>query len=60
ALEGYLLTKQNWLERLLFATASLLLLYPGSVTDICGLVMASVLVVFQIQTHRNKQNNNVM
>ncbi|MGX8682077.1 MAG: TRAP transporter large permease subunit, partial [Spirochaetales bacterium] len=60
ALEGYFLTKQNWIERLLFAAASLLLLYPGSVTDLCGLVLAAALIVFQIQTRRNKQKNNVM
>ena len=54
ALEGYFLTKQHWVERLLFAAAALLLLYPGSVTDICGLALGAALVAVQIRKHSSE------
>ena len=49
ALEGYFMTKLHWAERVLFAAASLLLLFPGVRTDIIGLVMAVALIVVQLR-----------
>lgn len=58
ALEGWFVTKQHLVERILFAAAALLLLYPGTITDIAGLC-ASV-ILFAVQLYRNKKKNNVM
>jgi len=49
SLEGFFLTKEHWAERLLFAAAALLLLFPGVRTDIIGLVMAAALTVVQLR-----------
>ena len=57
-LEGWFLTRQHWVERILFIASALLLLYPGTVTDIIGLCSAAVLIA--VQMHRNKKNNDVM
>ena len=51
ALEGFFVTKQHWAERLLFAVAAILLLFPGIRTDIIGLVMAAALIVVQLRKH---------
>lgn len=57
-LEGWLLTKQHWIERILCIAAGLLLLYPGTVTDIVGLCASVALIVFQVS--RNKRKNAIM
>ncbi len=57
-LEGWFIVKQHWTERILFIASALLLLYPGTVTDIIGLCLSAVLIAVQI--HRNKKNNDVM
>ena len=58
ALEGWFVTRQHWIERILFAASALLLLYPGTVTDIAGICAAAVLIA--VQLYRNKKKNNVM
>lgn len=58
ALEGWFVTRQHWIERILFASAALLLLYPGTITDIVGIGAAVILV--GVQLYRNKKKNNVM
>ena len=57
-LEGWLLAKQYWIERILCIAAGLLLLYPGTVTDIVGLCASVALIVFQVS--RNKRKNAIM
>ena len=57
-LEGWLLAKQHWIERILCIAAGLLLLYPGTVTDIVGLCASVALIVFQVS--RNKRKNAIM
>lgn len=57
-LEGWFITRQHWIERILFIASGLLLLYPGTVTDIIGLGSAAVLIA--VQMHGNKKNNDVM
>ncbi|MBR4940714.1 MAG: TRAP transporter permease [Clostridia bacterium] len=48
ALEGYLLRRMPWYQRLISVVGGLLLIYPGILTDIIGLALAAVVVVFQI------------
>ena len=57
-LEGWLLAKQRWIERILCVAAGLLLLYPGTITDIIGLCASVVLIVVQVS--RNKRENAIM
>ena len=57
-LEGWLLAEQHWIERILCIAAGLLLLYPGTVTDIVGLCASVALIVFQVS--RNKRKNAIM
>ena len=48
ALEGYLLSSMKWYERILSAAGGLLLIYPGIVTDVIGLVLVGSVVLIQI------------
>ncbi len=57
-LEGWLLAKQRCIERILCVAAGLLLLYPGTITDIIGLCASVVLIVVQVS--RNKRENAIM
>jgi len=54
ALEGYLIHNMKWYERIISAVGGLLLIYPGAVTDIIGVAMVAIVVVFQILTVRSK------
>ena len=47
ALEGYVFRKTLVIERILFGAAGLLLIFPETTTDIIGLVVITILVVFQ-------------
>ena len=47
ALNGFLFCAAHPLVRMLFAVGGLLMIYPGHVTDIVGLVCIAALVVFQ-------------
>ena len=61
-LEGWFMIKQHWVERFLFVAAALLLLYPGTVTDIIGLCASAVLIAVQLgrKKHSNNMQNAVM
>ena len=61
-LEGWFVTREHWVERILFIVAALLLLYPGTVTDIVGLCASAVLIAVQLimKKHRNNTQNAVM
>ncbi len=48
ALQGYLLTNMKWYERVASAIGGLLLIYPGLVTDVIGLVLVAAVAVVQI------------
>ena len=54
-LEGYVFRKCFWIERVLFITAGLLLIYPGSITDIIGLATIIILVLIQIFTRKKNK-----
>ena len=48
ALEGYLMCRIPWYQRIMSAVGGLLLIYPGLVTDLIGLGLVSIVVVFQV------------
>ena len=47
ALEGYLLCRMPWYQRILSAAGGLLLIYPGLVTDLVGLGLVAAVVAMQ-------------
>ena len=60
-LEGWFIMKQHWTERILFIISALLLLIPGTVTDIVGLGIGILLIAEQAyRACRNKKRNAVM
>lgn len=48
SLEGYLLDRMPWYQRIMSLTGGLLLIFPGLITDIIGLCLAVVVVAFQL------------
>jgi TRAP-type uncharacterized transport system fused permease subunit len=48
SLEGYFLSHMRWYERLVILIGGLLLIYPGLVTDLIGLVLVGSVVTLQI------------
>lgn len=55
ALEGYLLRNMHWLERIAAVAGGLLLMIPGSVTDVTGLVLIVGLFVGQYLRNRKEK-----
>ena len=51
-LEGYMLRKTSWWERLLSVAGGLLLIYPGLVTDVIGLSLVGLVLVIQLLENR--------
>ncbi len=47
ALEGYMITRMKWYERIVAAVGGLLLIYPGLVTDLIGLGLVGVVLLVQ-------------
>ncbi len=58
ALEGFLLTKMKWYERVAAAVGGILLIYPGLVTDVIGIVLVGAVAVIQVIT--KKTNKSVL
>ncbi|MBR3866496.1 MAG: TRAP transporter permease, partial [Butyricicoccus sp.] len=55
ALEGYMLARMGWLERLVGIAAGLLLIYPGLVTDVIGLgAIVAIIILQSIKAKKNK------
>ena len=52
SLEGYIMAHMKWYERIISACGGLLLIYPGLVTDLIGLSLVAVVILFQIITRR--------
>ncbi len=48
ALEGYIIGHMYWYQRIISAVGGLLLIYPGVVTDVIGLLLVGVVVVLQV------------
>ena len=47
-MEGYMLTKLNTLFRIILIVAGLMLIYPGTVTDIVGTAITVVVFVIEL------------
>ena len=60
-LEGWFIIKEHWVERIFFIASALLLLFPGTWTDIAGLAIGAVLIAEQAcRKYGNKRRNEVM
>jgi TRAP-type uncharacterized transport system fused permease subunit len=59
-IEGFLLTLANWWERILGIVGGILLLIPGTITDLIGLAMLTVMLVSQLQKYRAKKGGNLV
>ncbi|MBQ3048618.1 MAG: TRAP transporter fused permease subunit [Oscillospiraceae bacterium] len=56
ALEGYIMRNMRWYERIISAVGGLLLIYPGLVTDVIGIVLVGAVVAIQ---YIGKKRNNI-
>lgn len=54
ALQGYLLHHMPWYQRVISVAGGLMLIYPGIVTDVLGIVLVAIVVAAQFLT--NKKN----
>ncbi|MEI6876451.1 MAG: TRAP transporter large permease subunit, partial [Spirochaetota bacterium] len=54
--EGYLLTRIPWTERIMAIAGGLLLVIPGMVTDLIGAAILTVLVLMQIAASRKEKS----
>ena len=52
SLEGYMFHDMKWYERVLSAIGGLLLIYPGTVTDIIGIALVVLVVIFEVLTKK--------
>ncbi len=48
SLEGYLLHRMPWYQRLMSLVGGLLLIYPGAVTDTVGITLVALVVILQV------------
>jgi TRAP-type uncharacterized transport system fused permease subunit len=55
ALEGYILHRMDWYERIISIVGGLLLIYPGLVTDLIGVALVAAVIAIQlVKRTRNK------
>ena len=54
SLEGYFLTNMKWYERIVCVVGGLLLIYPGAVTDMIGLGLVAIVLIFQFFKTKSK------
>jgi TRAP-type uncharacterized transport system fused permease subunit len=52
AMIGYFVAPMNWIERILFIVGGLLLVDPGTITDIMGIGLLAVCVFNQYRKKR--------
>lgn len=55
ALEGYFLHHMKWYERIACVVGGLLLIYPGIVTDVIGLLLVAAIVLVQVLTNKSEK-----
>ncbi|MBQ7897222.1 MAG: TRAP transporter fused permease subunit [Clostridia bacterium] len=55
SLEGFLVHKMTWYERIISLVGGLLLIYPGLTTDIIGVGLVAVVVAVQLLTKKKYQ-----
>lgn len=53
SLEGWLIAAMPWYQRMISAIGGLLLIYPGAVSDIIGVVMVGAVVILQVIEKKN-------
>lgn len=54
SLQGYFLHTMHWYERILSVVGGLLLIYPGAVTDLIGVGLVGIVLLFQLITKKKK------
>lgn len=52
AMENYLLTHMNILERILFLAGGLMMIHPNIITDLIGIVVLAICLLYQIKKAR--------
>ena len=52
ALEGWLTGPMPWYQRVISAVGGLLLIYPGTATDLIGIVLVGAVVLIQVSEKR--------
>jgi TRAP-type uncharacterized transport system fused permease subunit len=52
AMIGFFLTPMNWIERILFIVGGLMMVDPGTTTDLTGMGLLAIGVVNQIRKRR--------
>ncbi|MGE4483974.1 MAG: TRAP transporter permease [Oscillospiraceae bacterium] len=52
--KGWMLTKMPWWQRLISVAGGLMLVYPGLVTDLCGIAIVLSVVLIQYATKNKK------
>jgi len=55
AMIGFCLAPMRWWERVLFAVAGLMLIDPGTVTDLIGIAMLAVGLVYQWRKSQSRK-----
>ena len=60
ALEGYLVHRMKWYERIISAVGGLLMIYPGLVTDLIGFGILAVVVMIQFLTKTNNKQKSTI
>ena len=51
-LEGWLFKKESWVERILIIGFSFLLIYPGIITDIIGIIVLLGLIIYNMRKNK--------
>ncbi len=59
SLQGYLMHRMSWPERILSIVGGLLLIYPGAVTDGIGLAIFAVVLIIQKLTSKKSDGDNL-
>jgi TRAP transporter 4TM/12TM fusion protein len=59
AMEGYLLTRAGWIERVMFLAGGLLLIEPKLMTDIIGLALIVLGLLWQIRKRKAEAKDNM-
>ena len=56
ALEGYAMSHMNWIQRILSAAGGLLLIDPDPITDVLGIALLAIMVIWQyVQTKQMRR-----
>lgn len=55
ALEGYILSHMNWMQRILSAVGGLMLIDPSPLTDVIGIVLVAATIVWQSIQRKREQ-----